>query len=66
MHGNRDAIVPIELGRKLFDAANEPKQFYEIEGADHNNTYLVGGDEYLERARSFIIRQTHSDGNRRY
>ncbi len=57
MHGNRDAIIPFALGRKLFDAANEPKQFYEIEGADHNDTYIVGGDEYLEQARTFVIRQ---------
>ena len=58
MHGNRDAIIPFALGRKLFDAANEPKQFYEIQGADHNDTYIVGGDEYLEQARTFVIRHT--------
>jgi fermentation-respiration switch protein FrsA (DUF1100 family) len=56
MHGNRDGIIPIKLGRKLFDAAREPKEFYAISGADHNDTYIVGGKEYLERVRAFAVR----------
>jgi uncharacterized protein len=36
-HGEADRIVPIQLGRKLFAAANEPKQFLVIAGADHND-----------------------------
>lgn len=37
IHAGADTIVPIELGRKLFAAANEPKQFLVIPGADHND-----------------------------
>jgi fermentation-respiration switch protein FrsA (DUF1100 family) len=47
LHGSRDRTIPYDLGRKLFDAANEPKRFYEIVGADHNDTYLVGGQPYF-------------------
>lgn len=36
-HGSRDSIIPIRLGRRLFDAANEPKTFVEIPGGDHND-----------------------------
>ena len=36
-HGDADTIVPLSLGRKLFDAANELKQFILIPGADHND-----------------------------
>jgi len=42
-HGTADTIVPIELGRRLFDAfpassANGiPKQFVEVPGAGHND-----------------------------
>ena len=54
LHGDADQTVPIELGRELFDAANEPKRFHVIEGADHNDTYLVGGDGYFEALRRFI------------
>lgn len=34
-HGAADTTIPIEFGRKLFAAANEPKEFVEIPGADH-------------------------------
>ncbi len=36
-HGDADTVVPHKLGKKLFEAANEPKQFINIPGADHNN-----------------------------
>jgi hypothetical protein len=36
-HGDRDRTVPYELARKLFDAANEPKQFIRLPGKDHND-----------------------------
>lgn len=55
VHGDRDEIVPIELGRQVYDAAREPKSFYVIEGADHNNTTRVGGRAYFQRLRRFVI-----------
>ena len=39
IHGDKDDIIPLELGRQVFEAAKPPKSFYLIEGADHNNTY---------------------------
>jgi fermentation-respiration switch protein FrsA (DUF1100 family) len=36
-HGTGDTIIPIELGRKVFEAANEPKQFIALPGLDHND-----------------------------
>jgi hypothetical protein len=36
-HGDVDTIVPFEMGRKLFAAANQPKRFVTIAGADHND-----------------------------
>lgn len=56
IHGTEDSIVPIELGKQLFDAANQPKEFYEIPGADHNNTFLIGGLEYESRLHAFAER----------
>jgi hypothetical protein len=53
-HGTRDATVPLRLGQKLFGLANEPKWFYQIEGADHNDTYIVGGERYFRRIGEFI------------
>lgn len=54
IHGKEDEIVPIVLGKELFAAANEPKEFYEINKAGHNDTYLIGGKEYFIRIRNFI------------
>ena len=53
-HGDRDEVVPFESGCSLFSAANEPKRFYVIEGAGHNDTYIIGGDEYLKTIREFV------------
>jgi fermentation-respiration switch protein FrsA (DUF1100 family) len=53
MHGNRDSIIPIALGRKLFRAANDPKEFYEITGADHNDTFFAGGTAYYDKVTLF-------------
>jgi len=60
VHGSQDGIVPIVLGRRLFQAAPEPKTFYEIPGADHNDTYLVGGKAYFQRIRETIHKWTAS------
>ena len=54
LHGDRDEIVPLKMGRELFEAANEPKRFFVIEGAGHNDTYFVGGDRYYDALRSFL------------
>ena len=54
LHGDRDDLVPYEHGKKVFAAARAPKEFYTINGAKHNDTYLVGGDAYFERLRGFI------------
>ena len=39
MHGDRDRIIPLELGEKLVDSAVEPKTLVVLEGAGHNNLY---------------------------
>ncbi len=56
MHGSHDEILPIALGRRLFAAANDPKEFYEIAGAGHNDTFFVGGEEYFDRIHRFTSR----------
>jgi fermentation-respiration switch protein FrsA (DUF1100 family) len=38
-HGDRDDIVPFALGRRLFAAANRPKRFFRVPGANHNDVF---------------------------
>ena len=60
LHGDSDEIVPFEMGREVFEAASEPKRFYIIRGAGHNDTYAVGGAPYLDALGSFLA-EPHSD-----
>ncbi|MDB5351179.1 MAG: menH [Planctomycetota bacterium] len=50
-HGDADRVVPFALGRRLFDAANEPKRFVRVSGGDHNDPpsreFLDALDEFL-------------------
>ncbi len=39
LHGEMDQVVPIKFGKRLFDAANEPKQAVYVPEAGHNNVY---------------------------
>jgi len=36
-HGDADTIVPQQFGLRLFEAANEPKQFLRVTGHNHND-----------------------------
>jgi fermentation-respiration switch protein FrsA (DUF1100 family) len=53
VHGDADTIVPIELGRQLFAAANEPKQFVVLKGVDHNDSRTP---QVYRAVREFIER----------
>ncbi len=48
-HGTADEIIPFHHGETLFAAANEPKEFFPMEGATHN--ILLGDDFYAALAR---------------
>lgn len=54
IHGDRDEVIPIELGRRVYEAVRAPKSFYEVRGAGHNDLYLVGGRAYFHRLREFV------------
>ena len=51
-HGDKDDIIPYELGSKLFDAANEPKQWIREPGGVHNHAtspeFAKALDQFIE------------------
>jgi hypothetical protein len=53
LHGERDAIVPVDLGRRLFEAANEPKALHVFSEAGHVDLYDHGAEraviEFVEK-----------------
>lgn len=54
IHGDQDTIVPFALGEQVFSAAPNPKTFYVVKGADHNNLPFVGGAPYFTKLKQFI------------
>ena len=50
-HGDSDRIVPDRFGRRLFEAANQPKEFHVIPGGDHNDPR---DRTYYEKLRAFV------------
>jgi len=54
VHGTRDEVVPSSMGQRLYEAAPEPKWFFAIKGAGHNDVLEVGGELYLKRVKHFL------------
>ncbi len=57
VHGSEDATIKPELGRRLFEAAREPKAFVMVDGGSHFNTNSLGQPEYRKAlAQLFKLR----------
>ncbi len=55
LHGEQDRIIPIEHGRRLYDAAiTDDKTLEVIHGAGHNNLLAIGMERYFAAIRDFI------------
>ena len=53
IHSRRDEIIPFEQGERLFQAANEPKQFLELRGR-HNDGFYVSREAYTRSMGEFL------------
>jgi fermentation-respiration switch protein FrsA (DUF1100 family) len=53
IHSRNDEIIPFRHGQRLFEAANEPKEFLEI-GGSHNEGFITSAKRYQEGLDSFI------------
>jgi pimeloyl-ACP methyl ester carboxylesterase len=54
-HSRDDEIVPYAHGRRLFDAAREPKEFLEMRGS-HNEGLVFARKEWMAQLGSFLDR----------
>jgi fermentation-respiration switch protein FrsA (DUF1100 family) len=54
IHGTQDTVIPFTMGKALFARANEPKRFYAVTGADHNEVAVVGGRPYMQAMDAFL------------
>jgi fermentation-respiration switch protein FrsA (DUF1100 family) len=53
IHGDADEVVPFSQGQAVFRAANEPKRFWRVPGAHHDDLLYIAGEEYVTRLRAF-------------
>jgi fermentation-respiration switch protein FrsA (DUF1100 family) len=53
VQGDRDEVIPPRLGQALFKAAREPKSFWVVTGAGHNDLVEAAGPEYRNGLASF-------------
>ena len=60
MFGFDAAIIPYDMGRRLFERAAEPRKFVTLVG-DHNERRYLGDEEYLSGLRSILYRNGEKD-----
>jgi len=53
VHSREDEIIPYANGERLFEAANEPRQFLALRGG-HNDGFMVSGVDYIRALDGFI------------
>ena len=53
IHGRQDEVVSFPHGEALFAAAREPKQYYWVDDAGHNDLIGAAGDRYWQALRDF-------------
>ncbi|HYP53499.1 MAG TPA: alpha/beta hydrolase [Pyrinomonadaceae bacterium] len=58
-HGDRDEVIPVGQGRRLFEAAPEPKRLVVVGGAGHNDLSSVGGEKYIDTLAEFVRSSIH-------
>ena len=54
IHGQEDTLIPIWHGQALYDKAKQPKTYYPVPNAEHNNLIMVAGEEYWIQLHNFI------------
>ena len=54
VHGSDDTFIDVEHSKELYRVAREPKQLLLIDGADHNNVWEIGGNNYKDTLNSFF------------
>jgi fermentation-respiration switch protein FrsA (DUF1100 family) len=52
--GEGDEMIPAENGRRLFRAAQEPKELWVIPVGGHGGTIAAAGEEYHKRVGEFF------------
>jgi pimeloyl-ACP methyl ester carboxylesterase len=60
IHGQRDTMIPLAVGRRLRGCLAGPSKLWVVPGARHNGAITVASNEYQRRLTRFFAR--HLDG----
>jgi fermentation-respiration switch protein FrsA (DUF1100 family) len=60
--GESDPFTTLEESKQLFDAANEPKELWIVEGAGHEDLWKLRTVEYQKRVLEFLRRNINPPG----
>jgi fermentation-respiration switch protein FrsA (DUF1100 family) len=53
IHSEDDEIIPFQHGRRLFEIAPEPKEFYKMHGG-HNDAIFLVREDFVKRIDAFL------------
>jgi PhoPQ-activated pathogenicity-related protein len=56
IHGGGDTYIKPEMARALFDRVPDPKEFWLVDGAKHNQAQQLAANEYRQRVLDFFNR----------
>jgi uncharacterized protein len=54
IYGERDDLIPVSEGKRLFELAREPKMLYLVPRAGHNDVAVSAGADYGRTLRAWI------------
>ncbi len=54
IHGDKDAMIPVQMSKDLYEAASCPKEILIIEGAGHAQAQDKDPETYYETIQSFL------------
>jgi pimeloyl-ACP methyl ester carboxylesterase len=56
IHGGEDTYIKPPIAQALFEYAREPKEFWLVEGAKHNQALHIAGEAYRQRVQEFFTK----------
>lgn len=59
IHSEDDEIIPFQHGRRLFDAAPEPKELYTMRGG-HNDAMFLAREDFVKKIDAFLQKHLFS------
>lgn len=54
VHGDHDEVVPLSQGRQLFEAAGQPKTFFEVKSGRHGTALSDDGGAYRQKMIAWL------------